>query len=1216
MMHRLPLSLHAAYCLDSIYSYLRRQPSWAANKQAYAQWASASISGLPRPPRSTPVENKLGDTVWATVLSNLISRGTPTLPSRYVDQQFAVAFSRKGNSLSPAEISQQLNLSYALTIPDAWDGKSCQFAEAVFSPIAIAWLQKALTEALIAQCLTLQQSEWKIAVIERDVPCAHIALADWHSWLAAFIHLYNPELPLPTISLCVVNESHFAQSMLQGEGIVENKLPLSPHDYDILLDIGFLNTEATAHPTAICLRPSASVAKPAMHTTIGRITYGSPSPEALTFFLTHLFRKQRFKSQQISLLQTLISGKTAVAVLPIGSGKQLAYMLAGLLQPALSLVVAPTLLALHNYIDQFESEGISTSAHIDLSGWEQPKITDSRIFRQAQCLFNFFLPEHVHTAEFRNICSEIAQKQHRFGYAIIAEAHCFSPISGHFLPAYARIADVFRRFCTHAADAQPLPLMAYTAIANFGVLNDIKQAVNFNPDNDVLLCQAPEHQNWEIEVLPTPPPTDSPTADVILQMQRVGIAKQKQILQILENQAQKRGAIYCPHIDGRWGVFTESTYFKDTVFHAVIQKYKNLKISAVNNNRAEGQEAFFQYKHQRTNLMLLYEPLYPYNHFADTDYTIHLAAGSSIANFYADACQTNRPLHSYILWSKEANEQIAAQQIEQQFPGIAKEKNILREIFDEVFFPDNTSFNIFCQDIYQRFRVLISTKLSDRKNPHLLFVTRPSGEQYGFINLNTMTTYPIMAENSAKLLDALKNKLLAQYQIEVPDNNEPLAAWLHRYLYPAPTAGIRARLAGEDGESSLIRLGFEGNNAPLLQEILRILVDENGLALLLQTATTHQAQIAATQKEKLREAIIYACGKSGNMRHFIQTIAEHYKHGIQEADRKTNLNIEYEVMVSISPVIHEKVEQLLLQIRTFNDTLRAVYHLECLQLISDYTIHYSEGGYFLLQIRQTTQKNDYADKLANHLRTYVSPADAERVYSHYLPQQPNATTAEVCTDYWLLFYYQHLLSYCQQNLYKLSEACQTATVKGKAVLHDYIAAYTHNRYLNPYFAPNLVDEKYRGGKDDLSIAYQYLQQLGKNDLYYNDVCQLHYAAAHFGKPNVATRLLHIATTFLLYTPLSSQQTYLVHQADIAHAKTKMIALFMELNLPSPQLIAEVVQLKQILITYAPHLREHLDEILDYLLLLYNDNWLEDFNRRFLADYYSNAENTPNKAVKP
>ncbi len=125
----------------------------------------------------------------------------------------------------------------------------------VLTPFAIARLQKILLLALRASVLSLSQPEWNFVVVERDVPCAQLAVLDFLQTLRAFYKLLEIGTPLPKVKLLIYTTPEFVQF---DSGVSKNLLSefsictkrsvldtqnLAAFDGDFLVDISTLQPD-------------------------------------------------------------------------------------------------------------------------------------------------------------------------------------------------------------------------------------------------------------------------------------------------------------------------------------------------------------------------------------------------------------------------------------------------------------------------------------------------------------------------------------------------------------------------------------------------------------------------------------------------------------------------------------------------------------------------------------------------------------------------------------------------------------------------------------------------------------------------------------------------------------------------------------------------------------------------------------------------------------
>lgn len=112
-------------------------------------------------------------------------------------------------------------------------GKWKDTLQIVLSPLAIARIERTLLQALLSGAVNLASEKWKILVIERDVPCATIAISLLQKSFEKISAMDGSNMKLPPIELTVVSTKEFADSKLHMKNAVETSVP--DEDFDFVL---------------------------------------------------------------------------------------------------------------------------------------------------------------------------------------------------------------------------------------------------------------------------------------------------------------------------------------------------------------------------------------------------------------------------------------------------------------------------------------------------------------------------------------------------------------------------------------------------------------------------------------------------------------------------------------------------------------------------------------------------------------------------------------------------------------------------------------------------------------------------------------------------------------------------------------------------------------------------------------------------------------------
>src|SRR5882672_2305877 len=74
------------------------------------------------------------------------------------------------------------------------------------------------------------------------------------------------------------------------------------------------------------------------------------------------FGFESFRAGQGEIIDTILSGRDVLAVMPTGSGKSLCYQLPALLREGLTVVVSPLIALMRNQVAQLRSCGIAAAS--------------------------------------------------------------------------------------------------------------------------------------------------------------------------------------------------------------------------------------------------------------------------------------------------------------------------------------------------------------------------------------------------------------------------------------------------------------------------------------------------------------------------------------------------------------------------------------------------------------------------------------------------------------------------------------------------------------------------------------------------------------------------------------------------------------------------------------------------------------------------------------
>ena len=168
----------------------------------------------------------------------------------------------------------------------------------------------------------------------------------------------------------------------------------------------------------------------------------------------------QFRPNQEKIIDTVLSKKDCLAILPTGAGKSLCYQLPGLLQEGITLIVSPLIALMQDQVQQLKNRNIK-AMHFSATSHKEDvgRLLDNSKFGDYK--FIYLSPERIQNEAFLEQLAMLP-----VNCIAVDEAHCISEWGIDFRPAYRKIK--------HLQDCFPnAPTIALTASATAKVKNDI-----------------------------------------------------------------------------------------------------------------------------------------------------------------------------------------------------------------------------------------------------------------------------------------------------------------------------------------------------------------------------------------------------------------------------------------------------------------------------------------------------------------------------------------------------------------------------------------------------------------------------------------------------------------------------------------------------------------------------------------------------------------------
>ena len=183
-------------------------------------------------------------------------------------------------------------------------------------------------------------------------------------------------------------------------------------------------------------------------------------PDPLADLLKQTFGFDTFRPLQREIMEEILAGRDAFALLPTGGGKSLCFQLPALLLPGLTVVVSPLIALMKDQVDSLHAAGVEAT-YLNSSLTAAESRARLRGLHAGQYKLLYLAPERL-------MLSGVLEDLQLWGVSLLAidEAHCISEWGHDFRPEYRQIAALRNLF-------PKTPLLALTATATPRVREDI-----------------------------------------------------------------------------------------------------------------------------------------------------------------------------------------------------------------------------------------------------------------------------------------------------------------------------------------------------------------------------------------------------------------------------------------------------------------------------------------------------------------------------------------------------------------------------------------------------------------------------------------------------------------------------------------------------------------------------------------------------------------------
>ena len=183
--------------------------------------------------------------------------------------------------------------------------------------------------------------------------------------------------------------------------------------------------------------------------------------------LKQTFGHSEFRFDQLTIINSILDGHDALAIMPTGAGKSICYQLPALYCDGITLVVSPLISLMHDQVVSLTEYGVPACFLNSMQNMEQRQIAEDSIL-SGEVKLVYVSPEGLLSGYMLDFFKAL-----KIDLIAIDEAHCVSQWGHEFRPDYTRLGrlkDVF----------PDIPVLALTATADSRTRADIAQQLRLD----------------------------------------------------------------------------------------------------------------------------------------------------------------------------------------------------------------------------------------------------------------------------------------------------------------------------------------------------------------------------------------------------------------------------------------------------------------------------------------------------------------------------------------------------------------------------------------------------------------------------------------------------------------------------------------------------------------------------------------------------------------
>ena len=316
--------------------------------------------------------------------------------------------------------------------------------------------------------------------------------------------------------------------------------------------------------------------------------------------LKQYFGYDSFRKGQSDIIEAILHGQDALAIMPTGAGKSVCYQVPAMLLPGITIVISPLISLMQDQVKSLNEAGIN-AAYINSTLSENQMYKALEYAAQGKYKIIYVAPERLETDSFNTFA-----KRADISMVTIDEAHCISQWGQDFRPSYLKIVDFI-----DSLSVRPV-VSAFTATATREVKTDIECILKLKNPRIVVTGFDRQNLYYSVEHL-------------------AGKKKDAYIADYISKHPDESGIIYCATRKNVDKLFDElgSMGISVTRYHAGLD----------NDTRKKNQDDFI---YDRSQVVIATNAFGMGIDKSNVRYVIHYNMPQSMENYYQEAGRAGR----------------------------------------------------------------------------------------------------------------------------------------------------------------------------------------------------------------------------------------------------------------------------------------------------------------------------------------------------------------------------------------------------------------------------------------------------------------------------------------------------------------------------------------------------------------------------------------------